>query len=92
MQIVLGVMGSIDSHVMTQTSSFCDEWQKYTGMVKLPCIYFIILELSRVFMLFLPWDGFWQTENPVEINEKLIFGKHVGFFLFFVMPMHFSQS
>ena len=57
MQIVLGVMGSIDSHVMTQTSSFHDEWQKYTGMVKtstLPYIYFIILELSRVFMLFLP--------------------------------------
>ena len=34
MQIVLGVMGSIDSHLMTQTSSFRDEWQKYTGMVK----------------------------------------------------------
>ena len=34
MQIVLGVMGSIDPHLMTQTSSFRDEWQKYTGMVK----------------------------------------------------------
>ena len=34
MQIVLGVMGSIDPLVMTQTSSFCDVWQKYTGLVK----------------------------------------------------------
>ena len=34
MQNVLGVMGSIDPHVMTQTSYFRVEWQKYTGMVK----------------------------------------------------------
>ena len=26
MQIVLGVMGSIEPHLMTQTSSFRDEW------------------------------------------------------------------
>ena len=54
MQIVLGVMGSIDPHVMIQTSFFRDEWQKYTGMVKSTMYIFIILELSRVFMLFLP--------------------------------------
>ena len=34
MQIVVGVMGSKDPHAMTLTSSFCNEWHKYTGMVK----------------------------------------------------------
>ena len=34
MQIVFGVVGSIGPHGFTQTSTFRDEWQKYTCMVK----------------------------------------------------------
>ena len=49
MQIVLGVMGSIDPHVMTQTSSFRDEWQKYTGIVKTTMYIFYLFRIIKGF-------------------------------------------